>query len=357
MKQHRAVPDRGPLQKLRSELPMLSVHSRAEDPDDYLNYYLDAYDINFQDEFTTVVYTAGYLKTENLRIFCQLWDQPGNDKGTIFIVHGYFDHSALYGHVIRFFLQLGYSVFAYDAPGHGLSDGAHASIDSFSTYTEVLRACMNWALDNDLPEPFHLFGQSMGGAVITDMLTAEYFPENHYPIGQVILFAPLIRPVLWRWGRIQYQLVRWFLKEVPRKRSNNSHDADFLTFLHNEPLQHKTLSTQWVGAMKRWIDKIEAISQPCPYDLLIVQGDDDATVDWRHNMPVYQRLYRSVAIYYLPKGKHHLVNEREDMRQEYFDWLKDKLEQAQSRGQNSATLERSKPNSADGAETPEEPLP
>ena len=326
MKQRPAVPDNGPLQKLRKELLPLSLYSLADDPDDNLNYYLDAYGINFQDDFTTVVYTAGYLNTDDgLRIFCQLWDQPGNSKGTLFIVHGYFDHSALYSHAIRFFLEQGYSVFAYDAPGHGLSDGEAANIDSFSRYTSVLRLCLDWSLDNDLPKPFHLFGQSMGGAVITDLLTSDNCQRDQYPLDKVILFAPLIRPVFWSWGRVQYQMLRWFLKQVPRKRSNNSNDDAFLTFLHNDPLQNKTLPTAWVGAMSKWIEKIEAITQPCDFELLIVQGESDGTVDWRHNIPVYQRLYKSVDVHYLAEGKHHLVNEREDIRQEYFGWLTSKL--------------------------------
>ncbi len=332
MKQRRTVPDGSLLQKLRRGLLPFSLQHKPETPDDDLNYYLDAYDINFQDEFAAVFYTGGYLQTEQHRIFCQLWQQERhqegphkNNKGTVFILHGYYDHTGLYGHLIRFFLQQGYSVFAFDEPGHGLSDGTPASIDNFSTYTSIVRTCMDWALENDLPQPFHLAGQSMGGAIITELLVGEKCSRQEYPIDKVILFAPLIRPAGWRWGKIRYQLAGRFLKQIPRSRSRNSNDNDFLTFLQTEPLQNKTLSMAWVGALSQWIDKIEAVTEPCEYDVLIVQGERDGTVDWQHNMSVYPRLYKSADIYLIPDGQHHLVNEHEDIRQQYFGWLTEKL--------------------------------
>ena len=327
----RVVPDGDRLQLLRSQLQLLSLDcaSLAESPvREHLDYYLKGYGIHFQTLFPELAYTAGFLTVDGRKIFSQFWQQPRNkaSKGNVFILHGYYDHGGLYGHIMRFFLEQGYSVFAFDEPGHGLSEGSPASIDSFSSYTKVLRQCLGWVRDNCSPQPFHLFGQSMGGAVITELLVGERCPASEYPIKNVILFAPLVRPVLWRWGRVQYNLARRFLKSIPRSRSNNSHDKEFLEFLASEPLQSKTLPVDWVGAMSAWIDKIEAIRTPGDFDVLIVQGQNDGTVDWRHNMPVYQRLYKSADIFYLPEGQHHLANESEDFRCRYFDWLEKKLD-------------------------------
>ncbi len=326
----RAVPCGERLKAFRSYLrPLSPAHQYLDEGEmsGHLAYYLDAYGINFQGEYPAVQYNAGYLDVAGQNIFCQFWLQPegAREKGTIFVLHGYYDHSGLYGHVVRFFLKQGYSVFAFDEPGHGLSDGASASIDSFSSYTKVLRQCLNWAMTNNLPHSFHLFGQSMGGAVITELLVGERCSNSEYPFGQVILFAPLIRPRLWRWGRIQYLFVRTLLKSIPRSRSYNSHDKEFLEFLAHEPLQPKTLPVDWVGAMSRWIDNIECIDSPCDFDILIVQGQKDRTVDWRHNMPVYKNLYKSVDVFYLPEGQHHLVNECEYLRSRYFLWLGNRL--------------------------------
>ena len=322
MKSQRPVPDSQRLQQFRNELRPLSLHGNRPE---HLDYYLDAYGMNFEADFSGLLYNCGYLTVDGKKLFCQTWFWPESQKGTVFILHGYYDHSGLYSHVIRFFLEHGYSVFAFDEPGHGLSEGAPVSIDSFSSYTKVLRSCMDWVVEHTPPQPFHLYGQSMGGAIITELLVGEGCTRQEYPIDQVILFAPLVRPVKWRWGRIQYQFARLFLKQIPRSRSQNSNDPVFLEFLHNEPLQHKTLPVDWVGAMSRWIDKIEKVKAPCDFDVLIVQGRKDGTVDWQHNMPVYQRLYKSADVHYIPEGQHQLSNERKDIRQGYFNWLGKKL--------------------------------
>ncbi|CAM3481023.1 alpha/beta hydrolase [Parendozoicomonas haliclonae] len=318
MKPQRPVPDGQRLQQFKSGLEPLSVNSTLPD---HLEYYLDAYGLNFQKDFAGLTYHCGYLTVDANQLFCQTWIQPDNTKGTMFILHGYYDHAGLYGHVIRFFLEQGYSVFAFDEPGHGLSDGAPANIESFSHYTTAVRQCLNWAVEHHLPQPFHLCGQSMGGAIITELLVAEECGREEFPLDKVILLAPLIRPLSWRWGWVQYQFIRHFVKQIPRSPSRSSSDQSFLSFLHKEPLQHQILPVGWVGAMSRWIKNIEKVQSACDFDVLIVQGQQDGTVDWQHNMPIYQRLYKSAKIHFIPEGQHNLANENEAIRKGFFDWL------------------------------------
>ncbi|WP_281646762.1 alpha/beta hydrolase [Parendozoicomonas sp. Alg238-R29] len=318
----RAIPDSEKLESLRKNMQLLSPV--PQEFEDGRAYYLKAYGLEFSDISGDIFYSGGFLRSGDLKISCHLWRQHSN-KGTVVLLHGYFDHVGLYGHIIRFYLEQGFSVFTYDQIGHGLSCGDRANIDSFSSYTRVLRMCLDWCKKADLPKPFHLSGQSMGGAIVSEFLAGERCTKDEYSIDKVILFAPLIRPVLWRWGRIQYQLVRRFISSVPRSRSNNSNDHEFLEFLAREPLQSRTLPVGWVGAMSRWIKKIESIAKPCGFDALIIQGQKDGTVDWQHNMPVYKRLYKSVDVFYIPEGQHHLVNESEEIRQRYMGWLLNKL--------------------------------
>lgn len=317
----RPIPDGEKLELLRKNMQPLSPVPQAFE--EGRGYYLQAYGLEFSDISDQMTYSGGFLQSGELKVSCHLWRQPSS-KGTVVLLHGYFDHVGLYGHIIRFYLEQGFSVFTYDQLGHGLSCGDRADIDSFSSYTKVLRLCLDWCKNAELPTPFHLSGQSMGGAIISELLAGERCSKGEYPIDKVILFAPLVRPVLWRWGRIQYQLVRRFIRSIPRSRSKNSNDHEFLEFLAREPLQSRILPVGWVGAMSRWIKRIESIASPCGFDALIIQGQQDGTVDWRHNMPVYKRLYKSVDVFYIPEGQHHLVNEREGIRQQYLTWL-DKL--------------------------------
>lgn len=89
----------------------------------------------------------------------------------------------------------------------------------------------------------------------------------------------------------------------------------FFEFVSNyDPLQSPYLSSKWVGALKRWIPKIESMAYQSPYSPVIIQGTDDGTVDWRHNMRVLKARFDNPTIYYLEGAKHHLVNEHEDYR-------------------------------------------
>ena len=57
----------------------------------------------------------------------------------------------------------------------------------------------------------------------------------------------------------------------------------------------------------------------------MVQGEDDMTVDWRHNLQVLQDKFDRPEILRLPGARHHLVNEREALRRQYFGFLSERL--------------------------------
>ncbi|MCY4472529.1 MAG: alpha/beta fold hydrolase [Kistimonas sp.] len=307
-----------PLKKTNT--PIKKDSARAE--------YLRAYQLDLTEEYNEKVsYMGGRLPSSQKTVSCHLWlQQETTGKGTVILVHGYYDHTGLYGRLIRFFLQQGYSVFAYDQPGHGLSDGEPATIDSFATYAHILQLCLDWCTCEQLPQPFHLAGQSMGGAVITELLRTQGSKGHQLPLESLIFLAPLIRPTRWWWGRIQYLAARLFLKQIPRTKSVNSHDERFLEFLHKDPLQARVLPVAWVGAMHRWIQTIEQVGQICNLPAFIVQGKQDGTVDWQHNMRVYRRLYPRAQVLYIQKARHNLVNEMTSLRRHYQAWLVEKMQ-------------------------------
>ena len=107
------------------------------------------------------------------RIVEQRWitacDNP-NDQ-TLIVVHGYWDHAALYGPMIRWALKQGYHVHVFDLPGHGLSGGPLAEIESFDDYSGVLATI----LQRENYKYYALSGLSTGGAVIVNALLNPRF--------------------------------------------------------------------------------------------------------------------------------------------------------------------------------------
>ncbi|MCQ4308588.1 alpha/beta hydrolase [Pseudomonas stutzeri] len=261
----------------------------------------------------------GCFAVHGYEVAVQAWS-PEQPVATLLILHGYYDHMGLYRHVVDWGLRMGFAVLACDLPGHGLSSGPRASINEFDEYQAVLQGLLHEAAELELPQPWHLLGQSTGAAIVLDYLLGE--PEHR---GRGILLAPLVRPRAWGWSRFSYEVVRRFVNQIPRRYSENSGDPAFLKFIQSsDPLQPNILPTAWVGALSRWIPRIEG-APPSPHSPIIVQGEADMTVDWRHNLPILESKFAAPEILRLPDARHHLVNERELLRREYFDFLSERL--------------------------------
>ena len=259
----------------------------------------------------------GRFAVDGYQVVSQFW-WPARAKATLFLFHGFYDHTGLYRHVIEWALDQGFAVIACDLPGHGLSSGERASIMDFSEYQDTLQGLFAEALSLDLPQPWHLCGQSTGGAIVIDHVLNQ--GADSPAQGQVILLSPLVRPRAWGWSQLSYYLLRPFVKAIARRFSENSNDPDFLPFLQADPLQPLRLPTAWVGALARWIKRIEA----APSSLrrpLIVQGQADMTVDWEHNLGVLKAKFDRPQVLMLPEARHHLANETLALRGEYFGFL------------------------------------
>lgn len=274
--------------------------------------YFQFYGLDFEERFSGLKHYFGQIECTQFGIATHYFALPDAQK-TCFIVHGYYDHSGLYAHLIEYCLQSNYSVVIYDLPGHGLSSGEQASIASFAEYKWVFNKIQAF-FTVEATHPWVAVGQSTGAAIVMDSLLSGY----HRSFSKVVLLAPLVRPVKWPVSKISFSLGKVVLKQVKRRFSVNSHDLDFLAFLmERDPLQARHLPLQWVGALKQWIPYFKTL-RPIELAPLVVQGQEDGTVDWRYNLPVIEKKFPKVNIRYLETGRHHLVNESEDIRGAMF---------------------------------------
>ncbi|WP_257294197.1 alpha/beta hydrolase [Endozoicomonas sp. YOMI1] len=281
--------------------------------------YFEYYRIDLENRIADIRHYLGYINSTEYRIACHLYTRP-EAKGSVFLLHGYYDHVGLFEHIIRFFLEEGYNVLAYDLPGHGLSSGQPATIKDFEHYRLVLEDVMRYC-ESILPTPWLAYGQSTGCAIITELLNHFTRKDIPMPFEQVIFSAPLVRPRLWKLSRLQLYLVRPFIRQMPRKFKDNCRDERFLDKAHNDPLAPTVLPTQWVSALDHWIRKIESSKEQIPLSPLILQGTDDATVDGPYNIQALGQLYRSPKVLWLEDARHHLPNELTETRAHYMQWL------------------------------------
>lgn len=256
----------------------------------------------------------GVLDVAGYRIALQSWRLP-QPRGTVLVLHGYYDHVGIFDHAIAAVLAAGHDVLAFDLPGHGLSSGEPAAIGDFAEYQQVLQAIVRGMGDAALARPWHVLAQSTGGAIFMEYLLANRLDRAQAPFAGAALLAPLVRPVNWRINGLVHGVVSPFRDRIARKFATNSHDAEFLHFLRAvDPLQARHLSVRWVGALKRWIPRMEAHA-PLDFPLVVVQGDEDGTVDWRHNLRVIREKFPLATIHVIPQGRHQLVNESPEFRE------------------------------------------
>ncbi|RYZ82198.1 MAG: alpha/beta hydrolase, partial [Moraxellaceae bacterium] len=254
------IPSKQQLNELVHQLPNLAFDTSKDSAwanNKLALEYLNAYSINFTKEFLSVYHGFGYVDAAGFRIATHYW-MPEEAQGTLLVVHGYYDHIGIFDNVIRFALQHKFAVLAFDLPGHGLSSGDPAVIDSFDQYGDVLAQILQQS-ESLMPKPMYAFGQSTGCAVLLNYLWR--YKEQHDSVTKfekIVLGAPLILARGWRgvhMGRYVYAAMKHFVQYLHRGRTRSSHDASFNQFImQKDCLQAKRLSLRWVGAMKEWDD-------------------------------------------------------------------------------------------------------
>lgn len=288
-----------------------------------LQRYREFYGIDFENRIPGVTASVGIVKSIGNEIVTHIFQQP-DAKGTVFVFHGLYDHVGIFDKPIRYFLQHGYDVVAYDLPGHGVSSGPWVSVKNFYRYRQILDTVTD-QLRTSLPHPWYGVAQSTGGAVLIDAMLHETH-EHPYPFEKTVLLAPLIRPKNWERNSRIHTIVSRFFEYVPRKFTVNSHDDEFLRFLKEEDvLQSRYLSANWVGALKKWVPKIESAGI-AEHPVLVIQGQEDSTVDWEHNVLILRNKFINLEVIYLPELRHQVVNEAEPLRHEVFEKARKYLE-------------------------------
>lgn len=297
--------------QLQQVMRPLNLGAKAELPPpiaDYVRYY----GLALEKEFSGLSHYQGYFQAGEYRLSAQVW-VPAHSQGTVFFLHGYLEHSALYGHLIRDCLKRQYAVFIYDQAGHGLSSGRRGHINAFSDYQHILKTALQ-QYGAVLPRPFYLVGLSMGGGIAMDYVLSACAHGEKPAFQQVLLLAPLLKPTAWWKIRLGYHVLRFFLPRVARVFRQNSSDLAYLAFVrHKDPLQLRATPMTWIGALRQWVARMEALPA-CQWPVLLVQGGKDETVSWEVNNRFVRSHFQVVHDTFVPGASHQLPNERDDLR-------------------------------------------
>ena len=312
MHMQRGTLDKKTLGHLRLAMPLFSdAMLKTSTPIDLLTDYLQFYQLPLATP--NLKLTAG--TTEDHQTVIMSWE-PTKSLGTVIIVHGYMDHTGLYGHLIRHLLGRQLTVVCLDLKGHGLSSGAACSITDFGDYVAQVQSVITLCQAH-FAGPLHGIGQSMGGSVLMKHCLNQS-AHNAYPFTSLTLLAPLLQPADWKKNRRLYHLSRWFVKSIKRVFRPSSRDIEFLAFLREQdPLQPTRVPLDWVGAMDQWISEFAQVNK-VDYPVHIIQGDNDKTLDWKYNLSQFRLTFNALQVTIIKRANHHLVNEEEALRESIF---------------------------------------
>jgi alpha-beta hydrolase superfamily lysophospholipase len=301
--------------RIQKDMAPLDLSNDAVAPASIANYF-DYYGING----SGARHFFGYFTSLSRRISAHVFIPHTPEKGTLFLLHGYLDHSGTLQPLIDAALSRGLAVAACDLPGHGLSSGERAAIDDFSEYVKTLEDFVALCSPR-LPGPYFLAGHSTGCAI-----AFEYLQHKEETIFEKVVFlAPLVRNAHWHLSKLGIAVGRLFRKTIPRKQRDNSSDAQFLAFVRNDPLQGKRLSIKFLDALHAWEKRVRRYP-PVTGSVLLIQGTGDAIVDWQYNLAFLRERIKGVTVELIDDAKHQLVNESETIRNRVFDTLFDYLD-------------------------------
>lgn len=277
--------------------------------------YLDCYGLNELVLSENIEYFAGFKDSSRQRIFHQYFKQKHASE-LVLLAHGYTDHGGLFAKLIRHLIASGYSVAIFDQPGHGISSGERATIESFETYIDLFS---EFAQDyyQYTGEAFHLLVQSMGAAVTMDWFFKT--SDARLMLKSFVLYAPLVRPQAWKQAVWSIRFLSLVLDSIPRTYSNNSEDEAFRKFVrYGDPVQHNRLPAQWVKAMIDWAKEFENKNVTSDFLISIIQGDADETVDWHYNLEHIRKKFPKAQVHMIEGAGHHLAGESQRLQGKIF---------------------------------------
>lgn len=246
---------------------------------------------------------------------------PADPKGSVFLLHGFFDHTGIMKNLIRYCLDRQFAVAVYDLPGHGFSSGERLLIKDFSEYVSVLEDFLKICRPH-LPGPFHLTCHSTGCAIAFEYINST----DNIVFEKVIFIAPLIHFTSWKITKVGYFFAKPFVKSLPRKFRKNSSDSTFLKKYRNDPLRTKRFPLKWLNAIYKWDKRIKDY-KPVSKPVFVIQGTGDKVVDWKYNIEFLEKKLSKMEVKWIQNARHQLLNENESVKSEVLGIITEYLEE------------------------------
>lgn len=252
---------------------------------------------------------GSWTANDGARLALRRESAVGVRRASLIILHGWGDHSGLYGEAARRFAASGLEVFGLDQRGAGLSPGPRGHIERFAQYLADVQY-LRKHVAGVAPGPQVLLGHSFGGFVVLRYL--ETAPEG---LAGAIAAAPFVdfkvRPAGWKVGlaRILADVAPRFGISTGLDYEHRSRDPGVHAAVRADPLCHDVMTPRaWretmaaISALGRERDRIAV-------PLLVLLAGDDWIVSTPATRAFAGQLGGSVEVAELSGMYHDLFHE------------------------------------------------
>jgi len=221
--------------------------------------------------------TGTFAGWDGAPLFWQRWSAP--DRRAVLVnVHGLGDHGGLYPHLVRFFPEHGWTVWAFDTRGNGRSPGRRGHIGAWREFRDDLGVFLRHVRAAEGDAPLVLLGNSLGGLMALDFAlehpaglagVAAAAP----PLGDVGVPVPLILL-----ARLLTRVWPTYSRETGMDLGNLARDPAIVQALIEDPLFHRAASARLGTETIDTIASVHARAARLSVPTLLLHGTGDRMV-------------------------------------------------------------------------------
>ncbi len=206
--------------------------------------------------------------------------QAEPEKAGILLIHGLGEHVLRYRDVAERLTGAGFSLYGFDLPGHGQSDGKRGHIDRFQDFVHEVEDFCHFLGEKQILPQFVL-GHSLGG------LIAFHFGLSVSPgaFRGFVLSSPglKVRMTVPGWkvalGKLFSNLLPGFTQNSDLPPESISTQAEEVEKYRSDPLVHSKVTARFYVEMTQAMEAVFQQAGRFTHPVLIIQGEADPIVD------------------------------------------------------------------------------
>lgn len=281
-----------------------------------------------------VIYEDGFFTSyDGTKLFWQSWSGASEPRrGRIALMHGYGEHSSRYAHVGHALVRAGYDVMAFDARGHGRSDGKDAHVYMYDEYVlDLERLCgvleERWGEERG---PLFVLGHSNGG-----LIALRYALRRPKHVMGFMISSPMcgfkVKVPVWKEkvGGVMSKVWPTFGLPTELDPKHLTHLESVVKKYADDPLVKTIATARWFDEAKSAQADLKARAAKIDHPLLMLVGGSDEIVDPQAAQDIYYRLgSKSKEIEVYRPLFHEILNEESwgEITRRMITWLEQQRE-------------------------------